>query len=170
MKHKTKNEQITLVVRNDDGFISPYSPTEKPVISTDVSDFIENSAKEFHPNTELSLVIYSNCIDEKEKIIYKDAIKNSFTLKLSETKRLTKRLLILSLIFTFIGIIGLILMFYFSNHSKNEIWIECLDIFAWVFIWEAVDILFIQRKAKGLEIKRINAFINMNIIYKELNE
>lgn len=159
------NGDITLTIINDDNLLSPYSPIHKPIISSEVAEFIENCAKEYHPKTNLTLNIYSNCIDDKEKTIYSNAIKNYFALKLSDVTRDIKRCMFTGILFGLIGIFVLALMFLLSNLEVKAIWIECVDIFAWVFLWESVDKLFIQRNELILKMKRLNAFINMKINY-----
>ena len=56
-------------------------------------------------------------------------------------------------------------MFICSNMGIKQIWIECINIFAWVFIWEAVDTLFVQRANTLLKFRRIENFIAMDIKY-----
>ena len=72
---------------------------------------------------------------------------------------------ITGILFSIIGIIVLALMFLLSNLEAKAIWIECVNIFAWVFLWEAVDKLFIERNKLLLKISRLSSFINMKINY-----
>ncbi|OLA93334.1 MAG: hypothetical protein BHW64_07045 [Candidatus Melainabacteria bacterium LEY3_CP_29_8] len=166
MKNKIEiNGDIILTIINDDNFLSPYSPTYKPIISSEVAEFIENCANEYHPKTNLILNIYSNCIDENEKETYNNAIKNYFTLKLNDVTREIKRTVFTGILFSIVGIIVLALMFLLSNLEAKAIWIECVNIFAWVFLWEGVDKLFIERNKLLLKISRLSSFINMKINY-----
>ena len=45
-------------------------------------------------------------------------------------------------------------MFVLSELGAGAVWTECVDIFAWVFLWEAVDQFFIERKGVLLKMKR----------------
>lgn len=162
---ESKVATINMTVNNDDDFLSHFSEFGKPLISTEVAEFIENSANDFHPNEKLSLNIYSNCINDEEKEIYKQAIKNYFQLQLKDIIRSLKQKRLIAWIFSIIGIIALAFMFICSNLEVPQIWIECINIFAWVFIWEAVDILFIERKSLLIRKKRLINFIEMSINY-----
>lgn len=169
-KNITTNEIgiINMAVKDDSTFLSPFSNVGKAVISKDVADFIENSAKEFHPNTDLTLNIYSNEIDENEKILYKQAIVTYFNLKITDINREIKRKNIISTIFLSIGIIALTFMVIFHSLYERKVISEFIDIFAWVFIWEAVDQFFIEKNALIIQKKRLTHFTTMTINYYDL--
>lgn len=157
-----------MYVGDDDNFLSVYS-LGKPVISQEIAEFIENSAKEFHPNDKLILNIYSNCIDEVEQKIYPEAIKNYFDLQVKDCNFELKRKTFIGAVFSLIGVTALAIMIILSNRDVKELWVECIDIFAWVFLWEAVDQLFIERGAIVRKRKRFVSFCNMEINFKKAN-
>lgn len=167
---KNKNSIINLNVLDDSNFLSLYSLEGKPVISSEIADFLENSAKEFHPKDDLTLNIYSSCIDNNEKAIYSKAIKNYFDLQIKSCNFELKRKTFVGSLFSLVGIIALGFMFILSNKEMKELWIECIDIFAWVFLWEAVDQLFIERGTLITKRKRFNSFYNMKINFYESNK
>ena len=158
--------QINMTVLNDNDFLSPYSPTDSPVISSDVADFLENSAENYLPKHKITLNIHSDCIDEQEQVAYDKAIRSYFSLKLQACKRDLKRNLIVSIIFTVIGIIGLAVMFLLDRFDVNGIWVEVIDIFAWVFVWEAVDQFFIERHKIARDARKYRAFTEATINYR----
>ncbi len=164
-KDDLTNATINLAVKNDDDFLSPYSPVGKPVISRDLAEFLDNAASAYLPKADIKLNIYSNCISENEKPVYTAAVRNYYSLQLTEASRGIARKTFISLIFAAIGILSLAVMFILSNFGLNEIWTECVDIFAWVFIWEAVDQYFIERKALLVKTRRIHAFANAEISF-----
>ncbi len=59
-------------------------------------------------------------------------------------------------------------MFLLSAKNVGEVWKECIDIFAWVFLWEAVDQFFIERGAIMLRRKRFKNFLEMEVSYSSL--
>ena len=157
---------LNLNITDDSEFLSPYSPSEQPIISSDVADFLENSARAFHPRARVNLTITGRCVDESERSVYGDAIKNYFSLKLAETERDIKRKGWISLVFTIIGVVALVFMIVYESFVNNAVWTECVDIFGWVFLWEAVDQFFIERSGLLLKRKRFKNFVNMNIEFK----
>ena len=169
---KTTNAicQINMTVTNDDDFLSPYSPTASPIVSSDVAEFLENGANKFLPKQKMQLDVHSDCIDDNEKVIYDKAIRNYFSLKLDGMKQALSRNLIVSIVFTIIGIIGLAAMLLLDHFFDNAIWVEVVDIFAWVFVWEAVDQFFIERRKLQLDCKKYQAFVEMQINYYPLTK
>lgn len=158
-----ERKTIGMSVSDDADFLSKYSEIGKPVISEEVADFLENAARAFHPDQSFTLDIKSDCIDEAEKPRYQEAIKNHYDLKLSEIERELKRKTFISVFFTAIGVIALAVMFILSALHVGEIWTECVDIFAWVFLWEAVDQFFIERSGLLMKSKRYKNFTEMQV-------
>ena len=150
--------KIDMTVNDDSDFLSPYAETGKPVISSEVAEFLENSAK-------ITLSVHSDCIDDNEKIVYEKAIRNYFSLQLNEIDRSMRRKTIIATWFSVVGILALAFMFLISRLGINDLWTECVDIFAWVFLWEAVDQFFIERSGLMLRKKRLDNFIDMKIIF-----
>ena len=154
---------INMTVTNDDSFLSPYSPTETPVISAEVAEFLQTCAKPYKADSTLQLQIHSNSIDEKEKIVYSHAIRNYFNLQLEVTSEELRLTSLLSLIFACVGILGLVAIIVLDSFKVQSIWLECVDIFSWVFLWEAVDQMFIRRRQLQIKRKRMHAFVNISI-------
>ncbi len=150
-------------VSNDDDFLSPYAENGKPVISSEVAEFLENAASAFHPSQPLALNVHGDCIDENERKAYPQAIKNYFSLQYRGVLRDMKRKTMIAAVFAIVGILALISMFVFSASGLGEVWVECIDIFAWVFLWEAVDQFFIERAGLQLRSRRLKNFTEMRV-------
>lgn len=162
--------KINMTVMDDSEFLSPYSPVAEPVISGDVAEFLENGANKFLPKQSIELNVYSNCIDDDEKAVYDKAIRNYFNLKLDGIKLALRRNLIVSVIFTIIGIVGLVAMVLINRFFDRAIWTEIVDIFAWVFVWEAVDQFFIERRKLQIELRKYQAFTEIKMNYNNINQ
>lgn len=162
-----ESANLNIFVADDSDFLSVYSEENKPVISGEVADFTENLAKAYHPDQTFKINIKSSCIDEEEQPKYKEAFKNYYSSKLEEANRDLIRKTWIAAIFALVGIAALAVMFILSAMEINEIWKECIDIFAWVFLWEAVDQFFIERSGLLLVCKRYKRFIEaeINFIY-----
>ncbi len=156
---------INLHVNDDSSFLSTYSEEDKPIISEEVATFLENSSQAIPHKESLTLKINSNCIDEQEQQIYKNAIKNYYTNHLVSTKRELEKSFFIALILAVIGIIILTIAQIVGYHFESIIWAEVIDIAAWVFLWEAVDIFVFRTRTLQLNKKRYSAFIDMKIEY-----
>lgn len=169
-KSKLPKAEIKLTIHDDSNVVSPYCEPGKPVISGELADYLENVASNYLPAQPITITFFSDCIDDKEKTTYDKAVRNYFTFKAAEARREITQNTIVSLIFTIIGVISLTVMFILSAHGLGEVLTECLDIFAWVFLWEAVDQFFIERRALVRKCRRFDNFVNADIAFEEIND
>ena len=153
---------VNMTVKDDSEFLSVYSESSAPKISTDVAEFIEHSTQALPPNDNLTLRIYSNCIDDIEKEEYRSAIKEYYTEQYVANEREYKRNRIIIAILASAGILFLALALALHMH---DIWSEVVDIVAWVLLWEAVDIAIFQNRSLKIKKLRCLSYIGMNIEY-----
>ena len=48
--------------------------------------------------------------------------------------------------------------------------VEVIDVIAWVFIWEAIDIAFIERLEHSNQVKMANNIIESKIVFSKLDD
>lgn len=161
---------IPMTVRDDTDFLSPFSYSGKEVISEDVSEFLQNGAMTIPHKDQLSIHIHSNCIGEEEKQKYTDAIHESFLTRYAENERKLRKNRWDATILFAVGVIGFLLMALLMEFTENEILIEIVDIFAWVFIWESVDVFFIERSLLRIQRRRYLAFAHCKTEFFALSE
>ena len=158
---------VNMNVKDDTDFLSVFSTSETPVISNEVADFLETSTHSIRPNEPLSLHIKSDCIDETEQKVYSTAIKQYYT----ERYRANERELIIqnriALLLAILGVFVLAFAVFLDYKIGSLIWAEVIDIAAWVFLWEAVDIKFFKTRESKLKRQRYAAFIDMKIEYEK---
>lgn len=154
---------IDMTVADDSDFLSPFSGGKTAVISESVADFLENATRTVLPREELNLRIASNCIDEEEKSRYSSAIKEYYSEKFRANEKEYKFNNFLALSLAVLGVLVLTLAIFLSHRLSSVIWSEVVDIVAWVFLWEAVDIKCFRMREMSLKRKRYAAFIDMKI-------
>ena len=164
-RDKDGNIIVNMTVKNDDDFLSVYSTNEIPVIATDVAEFIENNTSSLHASDPLTLRICSNCIDESEQKDYREAIKEYYTDKYIVNEKELKRNRIIIFLLMIAGVITLALAF----RINSNIWSEVVDIAAWVFLWEAVDIGTFKNRELRLKRKRYLAYMSMKVEFELLD-
>lgn len=157
---------INMNVNDDSYFLSEFSHASTPVISEDVANFLENETSSLPIKEPLRLVVTSDCIDENEKVLYNKAIKQYYTDKYVANEKGLKRNILLSITLACLGIIALALALIVGNHHDTPIWTEVIDIVAWVFLWEAVDVAFFKTHEMRIEKYRYLAFIDMDVKYQ----
>lgn len=135
---------VVLTVRDDSTFLSPYSANERNVISEEVAEFLEHSLKPVRPKERIHIELHSDVISSGELREYNGAIHNYYANCYESTRLETRRLYRISFFMALVAVVALSAMLFLEAFSQNQILIEIIDIFAWVFMWEAVDIFFLQ--------------------------
>ncbi|MBR2926594.1 MAG: hypothetical protein IKC31_03330 [Clostridia bacterium] len=155
---------IDMTVSDDSSFLSVYSKHASPVISSEVAEFIENSTRSLPPKQALTLRIHSDCIDGREKELYRSAIGEYYSEKYHAERNELQFNFWAVLFLTLAGVVALVLAFWVDHH----IWSEVIDIAAWVFLWEAVDIgAFKNRESRHMR-RRCLSYLSMKIEYVPL--
>lgn len=149
---------LELTVRSDAEFLSDYS-VDRPLIASDLADFLSEQTSTLSPREPLLLKIYSNCIDEGEKTTYAGALREYALNSYRRVGREMRRNSLISFIMLGVGILGLIAVVLLSVFGENPVFSEILDIFAWVFVWEAVDLFFLERgKLRGERLRALRLY------------
>ena len=138
---------IKLSVSDDGGFLSPLSCADKPMISAETANFLELEAKHVKATEKINFVIKSEVIDEEEKSVYPTAVKNYYTSKIRDTKAELSRNAIISLIMLLIGVAVFATIIILNALNAQTLILSVIDVVAWVFIWEAVDLFAFKRTA-----------------------
>ncbi len=160
-------EIIRMEVREDSGFLSPYSDDHGAVISADVAEFLNNAVKSKVLHNNLHLIIKSKEIDDAEKVQYRAAIKNYYRSEVIDAdKRLVKNkwqviwMCLAGIIVIAAGITTKLL-------GGSDLVVESIDIVGWVFLWESVQLQFMERPEIRREMHRATALYGSEITYTE---
>lgn len=154
---------INMNVKDDTEFLSVFSESETPVIGSETAEFLESSTFSVSPHESLTLRIKSSCIDDGEKVVYEKAIKEYYKERYVANEKALKRFRILSLFLALIGVAILASAIFLEYQKGSLVWAEVVDIAAWVFLWEAVDIHFFKSREMKLKRKRYLSFISAKI-------
>lgn len=157
---------IDVVVNDEDSILSSFSGND-PTISNEFSEYIENKTTIKHIKNQLTINIICDTIDEKEEVLYREAIKNNYILKYLESRKEMIRDFIIAGAMLLVGILVLILAVILELNGKNNIILEIYDIIAWVFVWEATDIVFFKRTITNLKRKKYYCLMNAKVNYKK---
>ena len=156
---------IQMNVKDDANFLSEFSESATPVISTEVAEFIENETNAVPPNEDFTLQVYNDCIDDREEKIYSAAIKEYYMQKYIANEREIKRNRFAVLLLGIAGILVLAVELIFDYRVGNALWSSVIDIVAWVLLWEAVDIGVLEARVTAIKRKRFLAYLSMKTEY-----
>ena len=151
---------------------NPNNPQFSKNVLETMDSIIENIPTGYKVNINLVLKDYKG-YDPK---ILMETFNNTLELRRysSRKKKLNKQ--VFSGILIFIGISIMLLMIIcrnyinFDNDIQDEIFSEVLDIAAWVFVWEAVTILFLEDPGKSKLAIEIRRKVNKITFYTHDNE
>lgn len=139
---------IRLHVNDTDTFLSPLSIEGVPAISDETAYLLNFYLKNMAVDSDERLVfqVSGHDFSEDEMAIYKKAIRNYYKEEFIDVEEQFKENTRSAINLTIIGVIILCAQLLFS-HFTGYIggFLEIVDIAGWVFIWEAVDLLFFHR-------------------------
>lgn len=149
---KDGKAHILVDIREED-VMSPYS--DGRILSPDLVDYIQREAQ-FIKSDELLAIDFKveDKSDSRNKGIAKQ-LKEQFLFRFSETKKKKRKVLRETLIFLITGILFIllyiilnVLAYQFNGINKLYLTIlsDVIDIVSWVFIWEAADKFFFERR------------------------
>lgn len=139
---------IRLHVNDSDSFLSPLSVEGVPVISDETAYLLNFYFKNMSVDSDEKLNFHISGWDFSplEKEIYKKAVRNYYKedfidvqLQFKENTRNSIWMIIVGLL-----IMG-VLIFARIGLGLHEVLVETVNIVSWVFLWGAVELLFIQR-------------------------
>lgn len=156
---------FNIAIKDKNEVLSPYYYDDKEVINTEFAGMLDNivSAVPLKQNVHLSL--HCNNIKDDDKERYSKAIKNYYQNKMFDSLmrlKANRNMIILTIILAVISLTGLFLVNYF--HAPWVL-IEVVDIVAWVFVWETVDLAVFQRRLIRYEYRRARNLYKSKITY-----
>ena len=162
---KISNEDATLHIEINDSseVLSNFTEDSKPIINSEFANFLHNSVKDISVKDNITIEIVSKNKEKSDNIT--SAIKNYYYNEFIESERKLKINLIFSLITFLVGTFALALTMV-NSFTIPKVVNGVIDIFAWVFLWEAVDLFFFRRHELRYEQYRQMNFINAKIIIK----
>ena len=150
---------VDISVSDDSDCLSPYSTANEPHISSDFADFLYHSVKHTHPNEKLHFKVKSDVISDTEKQIYPEAIKNYYTSEFIECSRDMRKNTFFSLIMTVLAALVFTVAIILEGVGVESVVLSMIDVVAWVFMWEAVDLFVLERSAIKLKRARLLSLI-----------
>ena len=146
---------IDVKIESKEQLFSAYSYSGDK-LNTEFSEYISDKAKSVSIKEPIKIKIHTKTDIEVADV--EQSVKSHFCAEYKELKKEVNRLAIISFIMMLLGIIALTALILVECFTDNLYITSIAEIAAWVFIWEAVDIFFLQRaviKAKCLLIQRI---------------
>ena len=134
---------INIKVQNKEQVISQFSYDENDKINKDLAEFIESKSRDVRFSQDIQLNFYSQQEINAGEI--QTTISNHFRSECKQAKDELKVSNIAVIVLMILGVIGLACLLWVNRFFDNFFFQMILEIASWVFIWEAVNVLFLQR-------------------------
>lgn len=134
---------INIKVDNKEQVISKFSYDENDKLNKELSEFILDKSKIMLLNKDIKLNFYSSSPIDKTEI--QTTLHNHFREEYLEVRHELKRSNIFTIAMIILGVISLTMLILAHKFFDNFYTSTLLEIASWVFMWEAVDSLFLQR-------------------------
>lgn len=170
LERKTSRVTLDVNIFDNDIFLSKLSDSSQPCLSEEVKQFITDQTRKYRPKTSFNIVIHHKDMSKEQQNLFVQATKYSFFCEYKENKYEMNRNLISAITLTLIGVVALLVKVLISVYVKDAVFLEFIDIFAWVFVWAGVDLLFIERGIKSLKQKRYLNIINSKFEFVEMEK
>lgn len=158
---------VEIKIKDKSEVLSPFVIDGQEVINAEFANLIDNTVKSIPPSQSININISCNKLTESDKDSFTHAIKNYYknsTLDSQRKMNNNTKILIAMLILSIFSLTALFLVNFF-----NVYWliVEIVDIVAWVFTWETIDLFVFQRNMQRYEKLRYLALYNCYVTYKD---
>ena len=157
---------ININIDKEEDILSSFN-TDKPIISSSLAEFINNQLRPMVIKNGIHINFNCSEVVKSEEDKYKEAIRNYYNHDLIDKNREISRNKIISIVMGIVGTIILTLSIVFSFFENLVIFASIIDIIAWVFLWEAVDLYVLQRPKIEMEELRDYEMANALITFNE---
>lgn len=160
------NALFEIAIKDKSEVLAPFSLDNKDTINVEFANVLDNTAKSFSKKEKLHLNLRCNNLTDKEKESFLLAIKNFYFNSLLEDERKLKNNALLFWAMIALSFLSLTMLFITNFFSAPWIVVEVFDIIAWVFVWEAVDLLAFQRSLLRYDKQHDQALYKMKITFE----
>ena len=161
---------IKVNVADDDSILAKYNDDGREIISEDMAEFVNNLVKSVPHNKDIVLdVKCHNYTKEKEKR-YKNAIVNYYMNEFADKDAKIKNNSVISLLLFIIGVVGFIGLYLLRLVDAYWLLQDIVEVTSWVFLWETVDVFFLNRGILKWKQKRYLKIIFADIRIGELKK
>lgn len=158
-------EIVDITIKDMDDMLSVYSPDGKDNISPELANVIDNATKStnYYKDIHLRFTCEKHPPEKEEQ--YKNAIKNYYINEFAEKERKLHNNLLIATSTFLLSIVFFVILFLVSSLNLPWIVVEFIDVIAWVFGWETVDVIVFRRQVIKYDQRKILKIIYANVSF-----
>jgi hypothetical protein len=136
-----------------------------------IYSFVEDIAFSLADGNALSLRFrFPEGTSEEEKKKIAAIFKAHYAIRYKNLREKLNKEMILAIIFVFVGFLLITFHLPYVSANSNSVYGEMLDIFGWVFTWEAVEILCVNAMDNQDELRRYRALYSASLAEEDTPE
>jgi len=159
---------VTINITDADTLLSTYNDDGKEIISEETATFINNVTKPIPPRQDIHLMIACDSYTSSKEEVYKNAIINYYQHEFAHRENKLRNNSIISMMLLFLGIVFFTALYFVGRWNDEHVFYLLLEVVSWVFAWEAVDQLVLQRNMIRFMQKKELQIIFAKITFKKL--
>lgn len=161
---KRKIEEVYLKVNSVENFYSGFSDEETKVVNNKIIEYIDDATKYIPNNTQININIkIKNLRSRQKKQECKTAFRNYYKNEITDAAKSVKKLNLVALLLLGVAVAFLVVLHFIVQANAPYILKTALEIVAWVFTWETVDVFFFRTTAERFHLKKVKKIYNSNI-------
>ena len=160
---------VRINITDAEELLSVYNDHGKQIISHSTAQFINNVTKPIPNKQDIHLKISCDSYTKDKEDVYKSAITNYYVNEFAHWMINLRTTMVIALILLAISVVGFTAL-HLLGECLHPVVYTILDIASWVFAWEAVDQMFIQRHFLKVRQHRDLQIIYAKISFKRLVE
>ena len=124
---------------------SRFSTDENKIIEPELIEHIDHEISTISKKNNLSIIVHSpkeNKIDAQE---LENELDEHYKKEIIKTHLESKALIRSGIFMLFVGVLIFGLYVVLKTFVTTSLWLELIDIASWVFVWEAVDCIFLSQ-------------------------
>ena len=161
---------IKINVDDADCILAKYNDDGQEIISSDMADFVNNLVKSVSIEKDIVLDIKCGNYTESKEKRYKKAIVNYYVNEFADKDAKIKNNTKVSLLLFIVGVLGFVGLYLLRLFDAYWLIQDIVEVTSWVFLWETVDVFFLNRGILKWKQKRDLKIIFADIRITELKK
>ena len=161
---------IKINVDDADCILAKYNDDGQEIISSDMADFVNNLVKSVPIEKDIVLDIKCGNYTESKEKRYKKAIVNYYVNEFADKDAKIKNNTKVSILLFVVGVLGFVGLYLLRLFDAYWLIQDIVEVTSWVFLWETVDVFFLNRGILKWKQKRDLKIIFADIRITELKK
>lgn len=136
---------VKINITDAESLLSVYNDDGMEIISEETANFINNITKPIPYRKDIQLQISCDEYTQDKEKVYKNAITNYYINEFAHRDYMLKARLQVSIVLFILSLACFTLLYFMGKWNVPDILYLLFEVVSWVFAWETVDQLILQR-------------------------